>query len=349
VRDPFLLDTPRAGKLGAARLQAVLDAATDAFFDVDLAARTIRWSRAVTLLFGHDPGRMGQRLPGWQGLIHPEDAPDVIESGQAVLPSGGSVWSHEFRLARADGTYAPVRVRAFLVLDAGRPSHVVGAVTDLSELRDRERELRSISDDLADRIARERLERARADLLMRAAASDAFVEWDLSTDELTWSPNVEMVLGWPSPELSDVEAALRHAHPEDGPRALADLRRQIAEGIYVWSGRVRVIAPDGEARLFDARGHLLRDETGRPLKVIGSMALLPEQRKVARGPDAPILTERQRQVLDLVRTGQTNKEIAGLLGISEQAAKVQVSKLLRKFHVQNRAALAAIAAGDLSG
>ena len=54
------------------------------------------------------------------------------------------------------------------------------------------------------------------------------------------------------------------------------------------------------------------------------------------------LTLRQREVLDLVVRGQSNKAIGAELGISEQAAKEHVSTLLRRFHVGGRAALAEI-------
>lgn len=53
-----------------------------------------------------------------------------------------------------------------------------------------------------------------------------------------------------------------------------------------------------------------------------------------------LLTPRQRRVLDLVATGASNKEIAAQLHVSEQAAKQQVSKLLARFGVDTRTALA---------
>lgn len=58
-----------------------------------------------------------------------------------------------------------------------------------------------------------------------------------------------------------------------------------------------------------------------------------------RGLDRVELTDRQRQVLDLVAEGLENKEIAGQLGVSEQAVKQQVSVLLHKYAVPSRAML----------
>jgi DNA-binding CsgD family transcriptional regulator len=52
------------------------------------------------------------------------------------------------------------------------------------------------------------------------------------------------------------------------------------------------------------------------------------------------LTPRQGQVLDRVIRGLENKQIARELGVSEQAVKEQVSALLQRFGVPNRAGLA---------
>jgi DNA-binding CsgD family transcriptional regulator len=62
------------------------------------------------------------------------------------------------------------------------------------------------------------------------------------------------------------------------------------------------------------------------------------------------LTTRERQVLELVVRGRENKEIAAELGVAEQSVKTHVSRLLRKFGVSNRAALAhSFASVELTG
>jgi DNA-binding NarL/FixJ family response regulator len=58
------------------------------------------------------------------------------------------------------------------------------------------------------------------------------------------------------------------------------------------------------------------------------------------------LSERQRQVLECVLTGATNKEIAGDLGVSEQCIKYHVGRLFKKFGVDTRVALA-VAASEI--
>lgn len=63
----------------------------------------------------------------------------------------------------------------------------------------------------------------------------------------------------------------------------------------------------------------------------------------------PDLTRRERQVLERVCGGLTNKGIAGELGVSEQAVKAHLSRLFLKYGVENRAGLVAAAVGAERG
>jgi len=50
-------------------------------------------------------------------------------------------------------------------------------------------------------------------------------------------------------------------------------------------------------------------------------------------------TEREKEVLELLVAGRSNKEIGSTLGIEERTVKAHVAKLMRKVGVQNRIAL----------
>jgi DNA-binding NarL/FixJ family response regulator len=50
-------------------------------------------------------------------------------------------------------------------------------------------------------------------------------------------------------------------------------------------------------------------------------------------------TEREKEVLELLVAGRSNKEIGAVLGIEERTVKAHVAKLMRKVGVQNRIAL----------
>jgi DNA-binding NarL/FixJ family response regulator len=55
------------------------------------------------------------------------------------------------------------------------------------------------------------------------------------------------------------------------------------------------------------------------------------------------LSEREREVLDLLAAGRTNGEIGRALFISTKTASVHVSNILRKLGVTNRVEAAALA------
>jgi len=65
---------------------------------------------------------------------------------------------------------------------------------------------------------------------------------------------------------------------------------------------------------------------------------LEDARRSYSEPGSPFhpLSEREMEVLECVVKGMSNKEIAGLLGISHQTVKNHVTSILRKFGVEDR-------------
>ena len=55
------------------------------------------------------------------------------------------------------------------------------------------------------------------------------------------------------------------------------------------------------------------------------------------------LSERERQLLAHIAQGETNREIAHALGLSEKTVRNYVSQLLQKLHLSNRAEAAVFA------
>ena len=60
-------------------------------------------------------------------------------------------------------------------------------------------------------------------------------------------------------------------------------------------------------------------------------------------PHEVALTPREREVLDMVAEGKTNREIGDALFISESTAGVHVSNILGKLGASNRVEAAAVA------
>jgi DNA-binding NarL/FixJ family response regulator len=70
----------------------------------------------------------------------------------------------------------------------------------------------------------------------------------------------------------------------------------------------------------------------------------PPEPRVAPNPLASLgLTTREREVLDLVAAGSTNRQIAAELFITEKTAGAHVSSILAKLEVHGRTEAAAVA------
>lgn len=76
----------------------------------------------------------------------------------------------------------------------------------------------------------------------------------------------------------------------------------------------------------------------------GESYLSPKVRKMlSANPPAPDLTERQREVLDAMSRGLTNKDIAAALGICEARVAEHVNNIFTKLEASNRVEAVAIA------
>jgi DNA-binding NarL/FixJ family response regulator len=95
-----------------------------------------------------------------------------------------------------------------------------------------------------------------------------------------------------------------------------------------------------------ARGYLLKgaplEQIERAIAAVASGEQFVDPR--IKRSELPRLSERERDVLSLVAAGDSNKEIAKKLRITERTAKFHVTSILNKLGADNRAGAVAIAA-----
>lgn len=198
---------------------------------------------------------------GWAENVHPEDFDRCLQiyvsSFDARQP-----FEMEYRLRHHSGQYR-------WILDHGVPRHAadgtfegyVGGCLDIHDQKEAAEKIRFISDAL-----RESEQRLR--LAQQAAEVGAF-EWDLQTNVNRWTPELEAMYGLaPGTFEGTREHWERLIHPEDRPIVLRQQEKAFDTGAPV-QAEWRVIWPDGSIHWILARWQVLKDESGKPVRVAG--------------------------------------------------------------------------------
>lgn len=148
------VEAENALKLSEERFHVVASATTDVIWDWDLVHDHIWWSEGMTQLFGHTLEEQSSKIDWWANLVHPEDRSRVSASLNRIRRSDDDVhWSEEYRLRRADGSYAIVHDRGDILRDSqGKPIRMVGGITDITEKKAAERRQKLMMQELDHRV-----------------------------------------------------------------------------------------------------------------------------------------------------------------------------------------------------
>ncbi len=115
------------------RYQLIALATADAVWDWDLVANTVQWNHGLRTLFGY-PADTIREHNWWMEHVHPDDIAATEAGVQAAIRSGQPFWSGEYRYRRADGSYAHVVDRGYVIhSEAGQPVRMIGAMVDITD------------------------------------------------------------------------------------------------------------------------------------------------------------------------------------------------------------------------
>jgi PAS domain S-box-containing protein len=170
--------------------------------------------------------------PGWQVLVHPDDAATSISRWQSALASG-EAFNVEYRLRRADGAYRWHIGRNVPLRNAeNRVSGWFGTATDIEDLKQ------------AERRQRESEERYR--LLVEGARDYAMFLMDPQRRITHWSAGAERIFGFTREEAIGLSGDVIFT-PEDVEAGAPEQEAQTAVT---------------EGRAADVRWHLRKDGSG---------------------------------------------------------------------------------------
>ncbi len=154
----------------------------------------------------------------------------------------------------------------------------------------------------------------RLKLALGAAAMVGLWDWDMRADRVYADANFARIYAV-DPARAEQGAPIadftKNFHPDDLPAFEAELARVIAED-GEFSSEYRILQPDGSSRWLLARGRIIRDAAGTPLRFPGASVDITERRAAEQRQKALLdLGDRLRELEDPAETAYVAAEILG--------------------------------------
>lgn len=176
-------------------------ATRDAVWHWDIVADTIWWNEGYTTLFGHPAQEATEDgLESWSRHVHPDDKERILLSIHQAVEQGLTNWSAEYRFGRADGSYATVLDRGYVIHRKGHPIRMVGSMQDISE-----------------RIALQQAHREGEERLRFALDSAQLGTWELDPVRgvVEWDARCQALCGLANQDSQSFGQSLDYVHADD--------------------------------------------------------------------------------------------------------------------------------------
>lgn len=186
-------------------------------------------------------------------LVAPEERDRVQKNLQRRLDKKAKDIHYETVGLTKDGDRIDIELHGSQITYNGRPA-VIGTVLDITERKERERELKQT--------------KRRLDLALQEANAGTW-EWNLDTDELYWSRELLDILGISTDEFDgEIDAFEKRLHPDDVDRVEAEMNNTIETG-EPYQVEQRIENANGEYVWLDVRGQLVEKQDSTLMVGIG--------------------------------------------------------------------------------
>ncbi|MGF1939137.1 MAG: PAS domain S-box protein [Nostoc sp. ChiQUE02] len=270
-----------------AQLRQIFDNSQDVFFLKSLDGKQMIYTSLAWEYLYQTPLQQTYDNPqAWLDFIHPDDRDGVVTFNQQAY-QGKEVCSFAYRIIRPDNSIRWLWNRSFPIRnEAGEIYRLAGANIDITEQKKLELELSVVKE--------------RYQLAIRGIGEGVW-DWDIVSDRLIASDRYWEILGYSPPaknasKFAD-EMLREEIHPDDLDLMQLTLKGHLEDHLP-YEVEFRRRKQSGEYIWCRSRGEAIRDQTGKPIRMVGAIADITERKAMATALQAS--EETLRQVVNTV-------------------------------------------------
>ncbi|NHQ60707.1 PAS domain-containing protein [Chlorobium sp. BLA1] len=247
------------------RFSFALDATHAGVWEWDVTADKIIWSDHVWALYGLEPNSMARTHKLCASTVHPDDREVTFQNVMSAVQKEIDI-NMEYRVCHLDGSIHWLMCRGMPLLDEnGQVAHYIGTVMDITERKERDREIVESRN-----LLKQALEAARAGTW----------EWNLITGENTWSEEARLLHGMkldnPKPSFEFWASTI---HPDDREMAILAAASAAENKTELYS-EYRIYYDNNSIRWLMSRGMPLFDRDGNVERFIGTIIDITERKEI---------------------------------------------------------------------
>jgi two-component system cell cycle sensor histidine kinase/response regulator CckA len=264
---------------------------------ISLEGRWLRINRVLAEMLGAPPDDLIGYLT--ESRVHPDDAPADREATRILLAGECRTYTMEKRFLSGSGDVVWTLVNVSLVSSPeGQPAHFIATIQDITEQKQAEAALR------------EDEERYR---LAALGSRQVIREWELASDRLSWDEGTGPLLDYQHSELGDTaDWWYERIHPDDRERVVESIDSAVRQGDTNWSQEYQFRLADGSYASMEDRAWIVRDEEGRPVRLVGATSEVILERRGEQGLE---------EVLDALPLGIWILDLEGRIVLANAASR----------------------------